>query len=428
VGVTKNNSPTVVVWGHYHGGNLGDELVVATIVDAVRARLPHARIVAVSMDPDDTRERHGIEAYPINPRIRRPSRAARLPGLDRLRRLTRQVRRIVLEVPFAWRSYRLLRRVDLVIVAGSGQLLDEWRGPWLHPYTTYRWALLARLARVSMYFPSIGAGPIETQLGAFFLRRAVASAEYVSVRDAHSARVLASIGVTRPLPVCPDMGYGLSDEELEVAADEAARRSGEKVVGLNVMAHQDPRYWPRGESRRYDAFIAKMAAFGRWLLDNGYTVRLFSSQTRSDARVAEDFGRLLRASGEDDSRLDSAIGDIEQVEDLVRVVGGCDVVVAARYHSVLLPLLLDVPVLGLAYNAKTSELLTDAGAAECCFDIDGFQVQQLTEAFQRLDEREASPDRGAHRELVAGHRRAVAEQFDAILGAVRPDGSGAAES
>lgn len=433
------HEPTIAVWGHYHGGNLGDELVVATIVDAIRRRLPGARIVGISMSPADTRERHRIAAVPINPgkssptharraampqpraeRGRLASVARRVPGAGRLRLLPAQLRNVVQEMPFLWRSYRMLRGVDLVVVAGSGQLLDEWRGPWLHPYTTFRWAMLTRLARVPMLYPSVGAGPINGKLSAFFIRRAVASSRYVSVRDRHSGRVLTSIGLPGPYAVCPDMGYGLPDEAWVDAVHGSGERAG-TVVGLNVMAHQDPRYWPRGDARRYDAFLRKMAALARWLLDNGYTVRLFSSQTRSDARVAEDFGRVLAETGPlDPARFESAVEEIEQVGDLVRVIAGCDVVVAARYHSVLLPLLLDIPVLGLAYNAKTTELLRDVGQAERCLDIDTFDVQTLIDTFQTLRAPEEPEPQAARRARVASHRAAVAAQFDSIFGHAGP--------
>ncbi len=427
--------PTIAVWGHYHGGNLGDELVVATIVEAIRARVPDARIVGISMVPADTRERHGIDAYPINPdsptapaSSGTPTTAAtpasrhllrharRVPGARKARALVAGVRRAILEVPFLWSSYRMLRTVDRVVVAGSGQLLDEWRGPWLHPYTTFRWAMLARLARVPLVVPSVGAGPIDSRLSAFFIRSAVNAAEYVSVRDPHSARVLSSIGSRGPFPVCPDMGYGLSDGTLALAhAVRAAPRDG-TVVGLNVMAHQDPRYWPRGDRRRYEAFVRKMAEFTHWLLANGYTVRLFSSQPRSDSRVADDLVRTASESGQlDPERFQSAMDSIERMEDLVKVLAGCDCVVAARYHSVLLPLLLDIPVLGLAYNAKTSELLAGVERPERCLDIDGFSVQSLIAAFQGLVEHDEPAARAALGARVAEHRAAVERQFEQFL-------------
>lgn len=322
-----------------------------------------------------------------------------------------------LEPLFLWRSYRRLRQIDLVVVAGSGQLLDAWRGPWLHPYTVFRWSALARLAHVPMIFPSVGAGPIRSRLSAFFIRTSVALAERVSVRDGHSKRVLASLGSNSPLPICPDMGYGLPGEILFSASARRTKQGQGPVIGLNVMAHQDPRYWPHGEPARYDAYLRKMVAFTRWLLDSGCTVRLFSSQPRADGRVAADLVELLAESADlDTERLELLIDDIEGVGDLIRAISGCDFVVAARYHSVLIPLLLDIPALGLAYNPKTTELLTDVGHPERCLDIDSFTVDSLIESFQGLRGPEPQKTRMRCRARVSVNRRKVEQQFDDILG------------
>jgi polysaccharide pyruvyl transferase WcaK-like protein len=419
----------IAIWGHYHGHNLGDELVVSTIVSAVRRRRPEAEIVGIAMTTGDTEARHGIRAYPINPgtpvtrsrgrtasQPRQPSRrsrtAARIPGARALYKSLSLARAVAGEIPFAWQSYRFLRGIDLVVVAGSGVLLDEFRGPWRHPYTTFRWALLSRLARVPFVCPSVGAGPIDTRLGAFFIRWAIVWASFLSVRDRNSGAVLESVGLPGPFPYCPDMGYayaGLLGKRREAGSAEGA--GGGSVVGLNVMAHQDPRLWPRGEPGRYQAYLGKMVDFARWLLDQSCTVRVFSSQTGTDDLVAQEF---LDALGEPGAagRVE-LVTEIEHVDDLVRTIAGCDAVIAARFHSVLVPIALGIPVLGLAYNPKTSELLADVGLRERCLDIDGFAVEELERAFERL-RAEGSPR--SVRERVEAHRAAVEAQFDALLG------------
>ena len=339
---------------------------------------------------------------------------ARVPGARALHRALSLARVIAREIPFTWQSYRFLRGVDLMIVAGSGQLLDEWRGPWRHPYTTFRWALLARIARVPFVYPSVGAGPIDNRLSAFFIRRAVEWASFVSVRDRHSGRVLESIGLPGPFPYCPDMGY--SYPGLTVLAEKmSANRANPPVVGLNVMAHQDPRLWPRGETRRYEAYLEKMVALARLLLEQGWCLRVFSSQTGSDEVVAQEF---LESLGEPASsgRVELAGTEIDQVDDLVATIASCDAVVAARFHSVLVPLVLGIPVLALAYNPKTSELLADVGLRERCLDIDSCTVEELEGAFQRLRAEGLAP---SVQERVEAHRAAVDAQFDALFGSPR---------
>ena len=44
--------------GHYHGGHFEDDLVVTSIVHAVRSRVPQVEIVGISMVPDNALQRH----------------------------------------------------------------------------------------------------------------------------------------------------------------------------------------------------------------------------------------------------------------------------------------------------------------------------------------------------------------------------------
>jgi polysaccharide pyruvyl transferase WcaK-like protein len=425
-------TPAIAVWGHFHGRNLGDELVVAVIIDAIRRRVPEAHVLAVSMAPRDAEQRHGVPAVSINPgwtvsspavssayaggsasraTIKRVARMA--PGARRARALVATMGRLLRELPFLVRAYRTVRGVETIVVTGSGQLLDAWRGPWEHPYTTFRWALLARIAGKEMVYPSVGAGPIDGRLSALLIRKSLEWASFVSVRDDHSATVLRSIGVARDLPWCPDMGWAQDFAGLEVARTA----DGSPLVGVNAMSHEDPRYWPRGDVGRYRAYLGKVADFVARLLEEGNGVLLFSSQTRSDRLVAEDLRQLLaRRELDGHPQLEWAVDDIDSVDDLVRTIARCDYVVAGRFHCVLLPLALGIPALGLAYHPKTHELLEQIGRPERCFDIDSFEVPELVAALERLRAEHGPEERSALHEQAERLRVAVEAQFDALFG------------
>jgi polysaccharide pyruvyl transferase WcaK-like protein len=428
----------IAIWGHYHGGNLGDELVVSTMIDAARRRVPGAEIIGVSLYPADTTTRHGIPAYPINPRWSLfdplepvPARPAgrlrnalrRVPPIRRLAAFRWSLRQaivsITLEAPFLWHSYRLLRRIDAVFVAGSGALEDP-AGCWRHPYTAFRWSLLARLARVPMVFPSIGAGPIDSRLSGFFIRHTVARAALLTVRDRDAARVLVSNGAPGPLAVVPDMAFALPESLRNVASRPRPLDPEQLVVGVNVMAYRDPRYTPKGDEGDYEEYIDKMATFTKWLLDEGHRVILFSSQTRADNLTANDVGRLLKERTRYEApQVASVIDQIHDVPDLIEVITSCDAIVAARFHSILLALLFGIPVLGLAYHAKTTELLADAGQPERFLDIGASSGSDLTDAFRKLAAGDPPDRRDDQRARIAAHRALVEQQFDTLFASLR---------
>jgi polysaccharide pyruvyl transferase WcaK-like protein len=50
---------------HVGGGNLGDEATLETVARDIKRRWPNAEIVALSMNPDDTKARHGVKSDPL---------------------------------------------------------------------------------------------------------------------------------------------------------------------------------------------------------------------------------------------------------------------------------------------------------------------------------------------------------------------------
>src|SRR5262249_3355024 len=72
--------------------------------------------------------------------------------------------RLMKEIRHVFRSYYLLRRIELLLVAGGGQLDEEWGGIWGHPYALMKWSVLARLAGTELVFVSIGGCRIESRI------------------------------------------------------------------------------------------------------------------------------------------------------------------------------------------------------------------------------------------------------------------------
>src|SRR6476660_4041529 len=50
---------------HISGANLGDDGTLEAVLQNIKHRWPAAEIIALSMNPEDTRKRHGIGAFPL---------------------------------------------------------------------------------------------------------------------------------------------------------------------------------------------------------------------------------------------------------------------------------------------------------------------------------------------------------------------------
>ena len=185
--------------GPYGYGNLGDAAIQQAMIQHIRCYHPDAEVYGFSLNPRDTERRHGIPSYSISREFETPEWVKRhVPQKVRDNSVVRWLVRIAVKLPAEFvltaKAIRALRGFDLLIVSGGGQLDDYWGGPWWHPYTLLKFAVIARLAKIEYVFVSVGAGPLDASLSRFFVRKALSLASYRSYRDEDSKRFIQRIG------------------------------------------------------------------------------------------------------------------------------------------------------------------------------------------------------------------------------------------
>jgi len=268
--------PAIGIFGHVGNKNLGDEAIVAAVIQNIRLRYPDANIYGFTTNPEDTTNRHKIAAFPI----RRIAVGARYQGNDGgneshltsstiaqqiklalksvpivagfLRRLLKTwhiLSAVPWELKFLLHAYRNVKRVDLLIVAGSQQLIDYVGGPWAFPYTLFKWVLLAKAVKTKVAFVSVGAGPIQSPLGKFFARVSLGLSSYRSYRDESSRSFIETLGVSGQNAVFPDLVYSL---QLDRSLRPSVGRDSRPIVGINPVPFSDEKYWLGANAHQYE--------------------------------------------------------------------------------------------------------------------------------------------------------------------------------
>jgi polysaccharide pyruvyl transferase WcaK-like protein len=427
-----------------HGGtkNLGDEALLAAVIQNVRLRIPHAELIGFTINPRDTSERHGIPCFPIrrvgkkeplaggtssaipaasNPaNIKAKGRAAQKvkaaakavpavrPMLLGLRRFMQGVASVFAEPKFLLDSYRRLKTVELLLVAGSQQLNDGYGGVWGFPYTLLKWTLLAKCTGTKVAILSVGAGPINSPLSKFFFKRVLNWVNYHSYRDSISSRLMESWGIKGKHRVFPDLVYSLQLPAPRATLADTAR----VVVGTNPIPFFDGRYWPTPDPARYLDYVEKFARFTEWLDKTGHSVLFFPTQVRADVLTIADIRQAMNGSGHSPNLL--AGRPIQTLEDLVSEISRADLVVANRYHGILLSLMMNKPVLGVAYHEKSRALLAQAGQSDYVLNISDFTTQDLIERFSSL-KANAAAIKWQIANCMAPLRKALDEQYDEVF-------------
>ncbi len=447
IGVRMNKLPGVRrigILGHVGNENLGDEAIITAVIQNIKCRCPDAQIYGFTINPEDTEKRHKISAFPIRrldelkltrekpinhessgtpsnlaKQIRTKLRA--LPVIYPFLRATRKSCHILLdslaELRFLTQCYRNLKGIDLLIIAGSQQLIDYVGGPWAFPYTLFKWVLLAKAVKTKVAFVSVGAGPIQSPLGKFFARNSLVLASYRSYRDETSRTFVETLGVSGQNSVIPDLVYSL---QIDAPSTNSFGSESLPIVGINPVPFSDEQYWLGANAGQYETYISKLASFALWVIQRGYRVLFFPTQIRLDAPVINDIKKLMQAKANGDLKQNILDKPIFSFDDLVSAIHMTDIVVATRFHGIIIPYVLNRPVLGIAYQRKTIDLMAQMGQSEYVVDINSFDADSLKTRFISLESRSAAI-KDEIQQKKSAFRQALQDQYDQVLHLVLPE-------
>lgn len=436
------------VFGHYGHLNLGDEAIIAALLQSIRRRRPDAEICAFSDNPEDTQYRHQVVAFPIKRKtfvpgvsdnVAAPARThsgndqavwRRFKGWLRevpvLGRLLLESRALVSLPGIAWeelkflpKAFRSLRGIDLLIVAGSNQFLDNWGGTWGYPYTLLKWSILAKLAGAKLAFVSVGAGPIDRAPSKMMIRTALFLSDYTSYRDEASRRLIETLGFRRGGAVYPDLAYSLSLEDGLGNATTQMATGRRPTVGINAMARYDGRYLCYSDELTYQRYVANLATFSARLIREGYPFFFFNTQVRDDDEAFHDVWRRLRAEFGESAPREQLFRRSHSVSELMATLASADLVVATRFHGTVLALLAERPVLALCYYRKAQDLMGEMGQAEYAVKLEDFDVEDGWRRFKTL-ERNRIVEQEKIRVKIVAYREALDHQYAHVLRQLLP--------
>jgi polysaccharide pyruvyl transferase WcaK-like protein len=434
--------------GTYGSGNLGDEAIFVSFIEWANRHALQIEPVALCVNPQHIQQTYGVKAFAVaaayarvpaartatqalpaqgDAADRRPNQEASKPGAPiaptrmlsgRIRRSLRRVvhpaRALLGEVLAAAEAIayfptqlRVTRGLDGVLLLGGGQIHDFWSGPFGHPATLFFWALACRLRRKPFIVLSVGGVPLHSRLSRWFTRRALEWSRYASFRDEDTAEIAKSLGFRRPCPIAPDLAWGLQHGSKEGhARRDASRPMDERptVIAVSPMVYQHPALWPQGDAQCYADYVDKLAAFCAQLAGQGHKVVLFASQIRSDPVAIGDVLARIPPVLRDKLRVQQVANSAE----LLRCLAHADIVVATRFHGVVLSLLAGRPALSVSYQQKNDSVLADLGEARYALDVHRFSLADLDQRFDELWER-----RHAYQARLAGYVRQQRARLDA---------------
>jgi len=376
------------IFGNFGTGNFGNDGSLESMLLTLRRIVPDAPLCCICSNPAFVAATYGLVTLPYYP-VRQDLATSRLSAL---------VRGVLNKAALPFHVIRHLRKLRAIIVPGTGILDDFAIGPFGWPYNLFCWFVLARVMKVPVLLVSIGAGPIHHPLSRWLLTSAARAARYRSYRDDTSKSFMAGIGFdVSSDPIFPDLAFSLP------TLPDRARDGHRITVGVGLMTYYGWSKNAAGDLTVYHTYVAKMAAYIKWLLAEGHRIRLLIGD-ESDDRAVQDVMAALRGHGAADEAV--AFAPVHTLGDVMRQMADIDVAVATRFHNVVCALKMGKPTISISYAAKNDVLLAEMGLAQFCQHIERFDIERLKEQTGRL-----LSDRAALAERI----RAVCSGFEAAL-------------
>jgi polysaccharide pyruvyl transferase WcaK-like protein len=403
----RRKKPKLSFFGHFGKGNFGNESTLQAILYHLRRLVPDAELTCICTGPSATATTHNIAAIPIS-RV----------GSDDWRphsRIANLLFSTFVDFPnevYRWfEAFVRLKGTDVLIIPGTGLLTDAYGLSNWGPYNIFKWSLIAKLRGCKVLFVSVGAGPLYSSLGKFFVTSALRWADFRSYRDASSMHYLEGVGFSSASdPIYPDLVFSLP--EGIIPPDIRGTRC-RPVAGIGLMEYAGRYSVENPEYATYRNYLEALVALVGWLLGRGYDVRLLIGDL-CDKPIMQEFRRLLeeRISHNDTSRIMET--PVDSVEQLLTQIAGTDLVVATRFHNVLLALLCNKPAIAISFHHKCSSLMTTMGLSEYCVDINDLKAEELISKVGAVEKRSVEI-KSLVRRRAAQCREALEKQYQLIV-------------
>ncbi|AZR72197.1 polysaccharide pyruvyl transferase CsaB [Anoxybacter fermentans] len=361
-------SKRIVLSGYYGFDNLGDEAVLQSIIQTLKAEDPDVDILVLSANPAVTAERYGVKAK------------------DR------------------WNFFQVLSALKWadLLISGGGSLLQDVTSQKNIPYYLGVVAM-ARALKKKVAFYAQGIGPIKGALGRSLTRLIANRVQLITVRDQKSYELLIELGVDRPTmkvtvdPVVLLKPGPLKNNEYRQILElkKKCSISHRPIIGIA------PRPW-QGLKGYYEALVET----GRRLKEKkDAEIILIPMHPEKDLKLCLQIADQLPGA--------RVLKEKYRPDQLLAFYKELDFLIGIRLHALIFAATVHLPHLGITYDPKVNGFLNQIGD-EPIADIENVEAEVLyREVVRRLKDKEGQVKRIA--KAMASLRKEARENARLVL-------------
>lgn len=321
----------ILLLGYYGFGNAGDELILLSLLNEIKHITPETRITVLSNNPHKTSRDYGVRA------------------VNRRNPLS-----LVKEI---WAT-------DIVVLGGGGLLQDTTSKLSLIYYLGIIWISVVFSKRVMLI--SQGIGPITAAISRLLTRITIQRVDTVATRDSYSLNLLKKLGISNPkMHVIPDPVFLLDIKDID------AWRRNIKMEGSQKMKYRlcfCVREW-----RDRKELINRLVKLLKEILKEfDFDVVFIAFHKNLDRMIYQELISKIESSNLPVPRL----LEWNDLDSLINTIKEVDIMVAMRYHALVLAAIIGIPSFALSYDPKIKNLVGSLGNIPM-IDIERFDPDEV---------------------------------------------------
>lgn len=315
-----------ILIGNYGITNLGDEAILSAILSSH----PKFKFTVFSHSPQDTKLTHNVNStYPLPFGLRSFLRGNFI------------------------KSFRNLKKTDIVIIGGGGLFTDEK----FRAILIWSWHFIwAKLFHKPVYIYANSIGPLKTKLGKFIVKKILQKADGITVRDSLSGKLLKELDIKN---------FKITADPAFLIESKNKQKKRQKKVAISL------RHWISNEEK----YISVIKETIQELETEGYQVLLIPMQIRQD----DDTKILSQVASEK-----SIIVSPKDLEELISILSKCEFSIGMRLHFLIASALAHTPFITLSYSNKTTALTEELKQKKYLLRIEDISFEKIQELIQML--------------------------------------------
>jgi len=309
--LSSKKAANVVISGYYGYNNSGDDIILKSIVENLRANHDNLKITVLSLKPKETRAKFNVGA------------------VHRFNLL---------------KVFQRLRKADLLIMGGGNLIQDETSTQSL---IYYLWVInTARRLGIKTMLYAKGIGPVNRPGNIRRVQNALTHVDLITLRERGSLEVLKDMGINGPqIHVTADAAFALPPADgNENILNTFGITKPFFCVALRDWKHNPP---------NVDIEIAKLA--DHLVNTYGYQAVFIPMRPEEDSELSRRVMGLMSNPG---IFVAPAIGDYDQARN---ILGLASFAICMRLHALIYAMEKGVPAIGLVYSPKIRQFMETMG-------------------------------------------------------------------